>query len=95
MNHAHPKTSFRSVVRHEPPPDALIWALLKQRRGRVHHLRSTWWRRRGNIPGTSQATKTACAMATLEPLVTEGEAARDREGTYPACERGFNDRHSS
>ena len=38
------------------------------------------WRRRGNIPGTSQAIKTALAMATLEPRVTEGECcSRKRE----------------
>ena len=38
------------------------------------------WRRRGNNPGTSQATKTAHAMATLEPLVTEGECCSLERG---------------
>ena len=58
----------------------VIWSLLERQRGRVQHLKARCWRRRGNIPGTSQAIKTALAMATLEPLVTEGECcSRKRE----------------
>ena len=43
---------------------------------------------KGNIPGTSQAVKTAIAMATLEPPVTEGEClAEASAATYvPAKE---------
>ena len=59
MSRVSPTTNSRSVGRHEPPVDGVIWALLERRCGRVHHLRSRWWRRRGNIPGTSQAIKTA------------------------------------
>jgi hypothetical protein len=31
-------TRFPSVDGHEPAVDRVIWALLKRRRGRVHHL---------------------------------------------------------
>ena len=39
---------------------------------------------KGNIPGTSQAIKTALAMATLEPLVTEGECCSRKREHIPA-----------
>jgi hypothetical protein len=87
MSRAYPRTSFRSVVRHEPPLEEVIWALLERRRGRVHYLKSSRWRRRGNIPGTSQAIKTACAIATLEPLVTEGERCSRTRGHLPVYAR--------
>jgi hypothetical protein len=87
MSRVNPTTSFRSVVRHDPPLDGVIWALLERRRGRVHHLRSRRWRRRGNIPGTSQAIKTAYAMATLEPLVTEGECCSWKRAHLPVYAR--------
>src|SRR6186997_430718 len=42
-----------------------------------------WWRRRGNLPGTSQAIETASAMATLKPQVTEGECCSRKRRQPP------------
>ena len=79
--------SSLSVGRHAPPVDGVIWALLERQRGRVHHLRRRLVAPKGQHPRNLSGSKTAHAMATLEPRVTEGECCSRKREHVPAHAR--------
>ena len=62
----------RSVLEQIVKPFGVIWALLERQRGRVHH-RDKVVAPKVQHPRNLSGSKTAYAMATLKPRVTEGE----------------------
>jgi hypothetical protein len=81
MSRSRLTTSFLSVARRVYLGERVVWALLKGRAGEF-----TAYKRsvapKGQHPRNLSGSKTAHAMATLEPWVTEGEAARTSETRY-------------